>query len=52
MLFAAGYAFDSEEWAIKNSTDVEATFAAVFSSDEDRLYFRKDGGRGHRECLR
>ena len=42
---AAGYAidvFDGEEDAIENSTDAEAIIAAMFSTDDDRLYFRKE----------
>jgi hypothetical protein len=43
---AAGYAidvFDSEEYAIEKSTDPEAIIKAMFSTDDDRLYFHKDG---------
>jgi hypothetical protein len=42
---AAGYAidvFDGEDYPLKKSTDAEAIFAAMFSTDDDRLFLRKD----------
>ncbi|UPT95471.1 hypothetical protein J4G48_0040670 [Bradyrhizobium barranii subsp. apii] len=43
---AAGYTidvFDGEEFAVKNSTDAEQIFAAMFSTDDDRLFLTRDG---------
>jgi hypothetical protein len=45
---AAGYAldvFDSEEYAIEKSTDADAILEAMFTTDDDRLFFHKDGKR-------
>src|SRR5882724_2820009 len=42
---AAGYAidvFDGEDYPLTKSTDPEAIFSAMFSTDDDRLFFRKD----------
>lgn len=44
----AGYALgvnDGEEIVLDNSADAKAVFAALFSTDEDYLLFRKDGAQ-------
>jgi hypothetical protein len=35
--------FDGDEFALEKSTDAEAIIGAMFSTDDDRLYFWKDG---------
>jgi hypothetical protein len=43
---AAGFSLDvldGEDYPLKNSTDPEAIINAMFSTDDDRLYFNKDG---------
>lgn len=43
---AAGWSIsvhDGEEWAIKQSTDKAAIYAAMCSTEMDTLRFRKDG---------
>ena len=43
---AAGYTidvFDGEEFPLKNSTDAEQILAAMFSTDDDRLFLNRGG---------
>ncbi|MEH2517386.1 hypothetical protein V1279_002959 [Bradyrhizobium sp. AZCC 1610] len=43
---AAGFAidvYDGGDFAIEKSTDADAIFSAMFSTDDDRLYMHKDG---------
>lgn len=35
--------FDGEEWPVKRSTSASEVMAAIMSTDEDTLSFRKDG---------
>ena len=44
----AGYSidvFDSDEFTLENSTDADAIINAMFTTDEDHLYLRKNGER-------
>lgn len=45
---AAGYlvsVYDGEEIVVRNSADKAAIMAGLFSTDEDMLFFTKDGKR-------
>ncbi len=45
---AAGYSLsvnDGEEYPVKRSTDAQAVFQALFSTDEDYLFLHKEGGK-------
>jgi hypothetical protein len=45
---AAGYSidvFDGDEFVLENGTDADAIFKAMFATDEEQLYLRKDGKR-------